>query len=73
MEYKTLYNNNILHTLDGTSFQGVIYEAMKDAVADELAILADGDIEIFDEAIEELDSLAFDLAGALETELAYSL
>ena len=46
---------------------------MKDAVADELAILEDGDIEIFDEAIEELDSLAFDLAGALETELAYSL
>ena len=73
MEYKTLLHSNILHTLEGTSFQGVIYEAMKDACAGELEILESGDIELFDEAIEELDSLAFDLAGALETELAYSL
>tara|TARA_B100001059_G_scaffold34091_1_gene27358 strand:+ start:987 stop:1208 length:222 start_codon:yes stop_codon:yes gene_type:complete len=73
MEYKTLLNNNIIHALEGTSFQGVIYEAICNAAADELAILEDGDIETFDEALEELDSLAFDLASALETELSYSL
>jgi flagellin-specific chaperone FliS len=73
MQYKTLYNNNILHALEGTSLQGVIYEAIRDAVQDELEILESSDIEEFDDAIEELDSLAFDLTSALETELSYSL
>jgi len=73
MQYKTLYNNNILHALEGTSLQGVIYEAIRDAVQDELEILESSDIEEFDDAIEELDQLAFDLTSALETELSYSL
>jgi cation transport regulator ChaC len=73
MEYKTLLNNNILHTLEGTSFQGVIYEAIKDAAQDELEILESRDIEEFDEALEELDQLAFTLSSALETEVSYQL
>ena len=73
MDYKTLYNNNILHALDGTSFRGVIYEAIKDAAQDELEILESRDTEEYDEAIEELDQLAFDLTAALETELSYSI
>lgn len=73
MQYKTLYNNNILHTLDGTSFQGAIYEAIRDAVQDELEILESSDIEEFDDALEELDNLVFDLTQALETELSYLL
>lgn len=73
MEYKTLLNNNILHALEGTSFRGVIYEAIKDAAQDELEILESRDIDEFDEALEELDQLAFTLSSALETEVSYQL
>lgn len=73
MEYKTLLNNNILHALEGTSFRGVIYEAIKDAAQDELEILESRDIDEFDEALEELDQLAFTLSSALETEISYQL
>lgn len=73
MQYKTLYNNNILHALDGTCLRGAIYEAIRDAVQDELENLESSDIEEFDDALEELDDLAYDLAQALSTEISYQL
>lgn len=73
MQYKTLYNNNILHALEGTCLRGAIYEALLLAGRYELEILESKSVEQYDEALEELDDLAYDLAQALSTEISYQL
>ena len=73
MQYKTLYNNNILHAIEGTCLRGAIYEALLSAGQDELEILEAGSVEQYDEALEELDNLAYDLSQALSTEISYQL
>jgi hypothetical protein len=73
MQYKTLYNNNILHALEGTCLRGAIYQALLSAGEYELQILESKSVEQYDEALEELDDLAYDLSQALSTEISYQL